>query len=187
MMEKFDVDVGLKYLRGMHLNDSKTECGSNKDRHENIGLGHLKLQTFRHILSDPRVQDIPLVLETPCHEENTGSWDVWKKEIEILNRMSPGHVAGKDDLPNMHDVEGSASSETIPDHDMSSRSDPDPGSSRSDSDVLEIWTKEIQQTVDGAVSLAKRKAKKTQNKRKLAKKKKGDSEDDEIEVDEDDG
>lgn len=37
-VELFDTQVGLKYLRGMHLNDSKTECGSKKDRHDNIGV-----------------------------------------------------------------------------------------------------------------------------------------------------
>jgi hypothetical protein len=38
LVSKFDAEVGLQYLRGMHLNDSKTELGSKKDRHENIGL-----------------------------------------------------------------------------------------------------------------------------------------------------
>lgn len=37
-VQKFDAIIGLKYLSGMHLNDSKTEFGSRKDRHENIGM-----------------------------------------------------------------------------------------------------------------------------------------------------
>ncbi|KAJ4500320.1 xylose isomerase-like protein, partial [Lentinula lateritia] len=87
-VELFDTQVGLKYLRGMHLNDSKTECGSKKDRHDNIGVGHLSIRTFAHILADPRMQDIPLILETPSHEESSKNWDVWVKEIEVLNLLN---------------------------------------------------------------------------------------------------
>ncbi|KAF9040461.1 AP endonuclease [Hymenopellis radicata] len=90
-MSKFDEQVGLKYLRGMHLNDSKTELGSHKDRHENIGLGHIGLSAFRHILADPRVQDIPLVLETPSFEEP----EVWATEIEALQAKCEDEEAEK--------------------------------------------------------------------------------------------
>ncbi|KDQ61279.1 hypothetical protein JAAARDRAFT_191370 [Jaapia argillacea MUCL 33604] len=84
MITQFDEEVGLKYLRGMHLNDSKAQLASKKDRHENIGLGHLSLRAFHHILTDERVQNIPLILETPSQENN----DIWIKEVEILNRLS---------------------------------------------------------------------------------------------------
>ncbi|KAG5721532.1 putative endonuclease 4 [Termitomyces sp. T112] len=84
-IEKFDADVGLSYLRGMHLNDSKTEHNSRKDRHENIGLGHIGITGFHHILNDPRVQHIPLVLETPSFELPK---ETWAREIEALNRLS---------------------------------------------------------------------------------------------------
>ncbi|KAH0826901.1 xylose isomerase-like protein [Lanmaoa asiatica] len=80
----FDEQVGLSYLRGMHLNDSKTPLGSKKDRHENIGLGTLKLSAFLTILSDPRVQNIPLILETPTFE----AMEVWECEIKVLNMLS---------------------------------------------------------------------------------------------------
>ncbi|KAG1839181.1 xylose isomerase-like protein [Suillus tomentosus] len=80
----FDTEVGLSYLKGLHLNDSKAALGSKKDRHENIGLGHLGISTFRHIVSDPRTQDIPLILETPTFEAT----DIWTKEISALNRLS---------------------------------------------------------------------------------------------------
>ncbi|KAL0063477.1 DNA-(apurinic or apyrimidinic site) lyase [Marasmius tenuissimus] len=178
-LEKFDADVGLKYLRGMHLNDSKTECGSNKDRHENIGIGHLKLQTFHHILTDPRVQDIPLVLETPSHEENTRNWDVWAKEIEVLNRLSPEHVAEGErngvELEAEH-FEGPASPERNPEHMSLS-----PTSPRSESD-LKVWTEEIRKLVGGASALSsgRSKAKKMQGKG-TKKKRKGESEDDRTE------
>ncbi|KAF8967275.1 xylose isomerase-like protein [Flammula alnicola] len=84
-MKEFDEKIGLKYLCGMHLNDSKAEFNSKKDRHENVGLGHLGLQTFRHILSDPRTQGIPLILETPTFEQ---AKEVWGTEISVLQRIS---------------------------------------------------------------------------------------------------
>ncbi|KAI0761411.1 xylose isomerase-like protein [Irpex lacteus] len=95
MMSEFTEEIGLQYLRGMHINDSKGELGGGKDRHENLGLGHLTLRTFSHILSDERTQGIPLILETPAHDGKGKSrnkskgmeWDVWKKEVEILGRL----------------------------------------------------------------------------------------------------
>jgi len=83
-LSAFDTEVGLSYLKGLHLNDSKAALGSKKDRHENIGLGHLGISTFRHIVSDPRTQDIPLILETPTFEAT----EIWTKEISALNRLS---------------------------------------------------------------------------------------------------
>lgn len=68
----------------MHINDSKTTLGSKKDRHEHIGQGHIGLEAFRHIVTDPRTQNMPLTLETPKH----GVIDVERTEIEVLNRMS---------------------------------------------------------------------------------------------------
>ncbi|KAF9476426.1 AP endonuclease [Pholiota conissans] len=88
-MKAFDEMIGLKYLRGMHLNDSKTDYNSKKDRHENIGLGYLGLPAFNHILSDPRTQGIPLILETPSFEQPA---EVWGKEIEVLQLMCGQHT-----------------------------------------------------------------------------------------------
>ncbi|KIK68947.1 hypothetical protein GYMLUDRAFT_627566 [Collybiopsis luxurians FD-317 M1] len=87
-VSQFETHVGLKYLCGMHLNDSKTTLASKKDRHENIGVGHLSLRSFAHILRDSRVQGIPLILETPSHEGKNQNWSVWEKEIEVLNALS---------------------------------------------------------------------------------------------------
>ncbi|TFK56306.1 AP endonuclease [Heliocybe sulcata] len=84
MMNEFENEIGLQYLRGMHINDSKADLASKKDRHQNIGLGFLGLETFHHIVTDERVRDIPLVMETPQYEDV----EVWKKELEVLNRMS---------------------------------------------------------------------------------------------------
>ncbi|KAF4615673.1 hypothetical protein D9613_012513 [Agrocybe pediades] len=84
-MKEFDDKIGLKYLRGMHINDSKADLNTKKDRHENIGLGHLGLGTFQHILRDPRTMGIPLILETPSFEQPQ---EVWGSEIGVLQRVS---------------------------------------------------------------------------------------------------
>ncbi len=73
----FDEIVGFKYLKGMHLNDSKKELGSRVDRHDNIGKGFLGEDVFRRIMNDPRFDDIPLILETPDDS-------LWAQEIALL-------------------------------------------------------------------------------------------------------
>ncbi|KZT51174.1 AP endonuclease [Calocera cornea HHB12733] len=88
-MEEFDKVVGFKYLKAWHLNDSKTPLNSKKDRHENLGLGHIGLPTFSHIMTDPRLAHMPMVLETPSFEQQT----VWGREIEILYSFEQEHKA----------------------------------------------------------------------------------------------
>ncbi|KAG9307208.1 hypothetical protein G9A89_017036 [Geosiphon pyriformis] len=88
-MEEFARHVGFEYLRGMHLNDSKTELGSSRDRHENIGKGFLGLEAFRLLMNDNRLDGIPLILETPLPDANT-----WQKEIRLLYSLI-GKVEGE--------------------------------------------------------------------------------------------
>ncbi|MFH2121330.1 MAG: deoxyribonuclease IV [Pseudomonadota bacterium] len=73
----FDRIVGFRYLRGVHLNDSKAEFGSRVDRHAPIGRGKLGLEPFRLIMNDARFDGIPLILETPESER-------WAEEIRLL-------------------------------------------------------------------------------------------------------
>jgi deoxyribonuclease-4 len=61
----FDRAIGLDRLRAFHLNDSKTDLGSRRDRHEHIGRGRLGLAPFRFLLNDRRFRGVPMVLETP--------------------------------------------------------------------------------------------------------------------------
>ena len=61
----------------MHLNDSKVPLSSNKDRHDNIGLGLIGKDAFMQIVRRKEVQNIPLILETPNEE-------LWKDEIATL-------------------------------------------------------------------------------------------------------
>ena len=65
MMKEFDETVGLKYLKAVHLNDSKGERGCHLDRHENIGKGKIGLKGFKMIMKDQRFSGIPMILETP--------------------------------------------------------------------------------------------------------------------------
>ena len=76
-MAEFEQVIGLEYLKGMHLNDSKNELGSRVDRHQCIGMGHIGTDTFRHIMRDPRLDDMPLILETPDPL-------LWPREISTL-------------------------------------------------------------------------------------------------------
>jgi len=74
---EFDKVVGFEYLKGMHLNDSKVPFGSHKDRHHSLGVGSIGLEAFRLIMQDPRMDDIPLVLETIDES-------IWAEEIAML-------------------------------------------------------------------------------------------------------
>jgi len=78
---KFDQIIGFKYLKGMHINDSKKEFGSRVDRHESIDKGTLGINLFSMIMKDPRFDTIPLILETPDE-------DIWAEEIRLLRSLS---------------------------------------------------------------------------------------------------
>lgn len=77
---KFDEIIGFKYLRGMHLNDSKKGLGSHVDRHDSLGKGILGKELFRRIMQDPRMDNIPLILETPDES-------IWAEEIQWLKEQ----------------------------------------------------------------------------------------------------
>jgi len=75
--EDFERIVGFKYLKGMHINDSKKELASRVDRHDSLGTGFLGEEVFARIMNDPRFDNIPLILETPDES-------LWEKEIKWL-------------------------------------------------------------------------------------------------------
>ncbi|MBW6478667.1 MAG: deoxyribonuclease IV [Bacteroidales bacterium] len=77
LWKEFDEIVGLKYLKGMHLNDAKKELGSRVDRHAPIGEGFIGKEGFIRLMKDPRLDGIPMILETP-------EPDIWDKEIAWL-------------------------------------------------------------------------------------------------------
>ncbi|BBG66668.1 endonuclease IV [Hydrogenimonas sp.] len=82
-MTLFDKTVGFEYLRGMHINDSKPKLGSRVDRHHSLGCGEIGWDAFRFIMNDPRMDDIPLILETI---DDT----IWAREIRALYDLEEG-------------------------------------------------------------------------------------------------
>jgi deoxyribonuclease-4 len=72
---EFDETIGTKRIKAFHVNDSKRELGSRVDRHEHIGRGRLGLEPFRHLLNDPRFQEVPMYLETPKGDHEGRTWD----------------------------------------------------------------------------------------------------------------
>jgi deoxyribonuclease-4 len=65
LIGEIDEYIGLDRLKLIHLNDSKRPLGSCVDRHEHIGAGHIGLKGFQTFLSDERIVNVPMVLETP--------------------------------------------------------------------------------------------------------------------------
>jgi deoxyribonuclease IV len=80
-IKALDRTVGLRYLRGAHLNDAKSTLGSRLDRHQSLGRGALGLEPFRLIMRDDRFEEIPLVLETIDES-------LWEKEVAMLKEMA---------------------------------------------------------------------------------------------------
>ncbi|NLC49105.1 MAG: deoxyribonuclease IV [Bacteroidales bacterium] len=78
--QSFEDIVGFKYLKGMHINDSKKELGTKVDRHDSIGLGVMGMTLFELIMKDSRFDKMPLILETP--DEN-----IWAQEIKMLYKL----------------------------------------------------------------------------------------------------
>lgn len=80
VLNEFDKVIGLDKLKAIHLNDSKNDLSSHKDRHEKIGEGKIGLEAITRIINNERVRDLPFFLETP------NELDGYKKEIEILKK-----------------------------------------------------------------------------------------------------
>ena len=77
---RFDETIGFKYLSGMHLNDTKKGLASKVDRHETLGNGVLGADFFSFLINDPRMDNIPLILETPDES-------IWAQEITWLKSL----------------------------------------------------------------------------------------------------
>ena len=85
---EFDKKIGLNYIKVIHINDSKNDIGSHKDRHENIGFGKIGFDTLIKIIYDERFKDIPKILETPyvSHIDNEKEkiYPPYKYEIAMI-------------------------------------------------------------------------------------------------------
>ena len=78
--QSFEDIVGFKYLKGIHLNDSKKELGTKVDRHDSIGKGVMGMTLFELMMKDSRFDKMPIILETPEQE-------IWAEEIEMLYKL----------------------------------------------------------------------------------------------------
>ena len=80
VLDEFDNIIGLDKLKAIHLNDSKNDKASHKDRHEKIGEGKIGLEAITKIINNERIKQLPFYLETP------NEIDGYKKEIELLKK-----------------------------------------------------------------------------------------------------
>ena len=81
VLEEFDRVIGLEKLKAIHMNDSKNPFASHKDRHEKIGEGSIGLEAFERMVNHPKLQGIPIYLETPNELEG------YAREIRVLREM----------------------------------------------------------------------------------------------------
>jgi deoxyribonuclease IV len=85
VLNEFDKIIGLDRLKVLHINDSKNEVGMRKDRHENIGFGHIGFDALSYIVHHPQLTHIPKILETPfVGEDKNNKKAPYKHEIEML-------------------------------------------------------------------------------------------------------
>ena len=80
VLDYFDKVIGINKILVVHINDTKNPMGAHKDRHENIGYGYLGFDTLYHVVHNPRLKGIPMILETPYYNEKAP----YKQEIEML-------------------------------------------------------------------------------------------------------
>ncbi len=83
-LEEFDKIIGLPYLKCVHVNDSKNDLGSHKDRHENIGYGKIGFETLLKIVHHKKIENIPKILETPFILDKAP----YKEEIAMLKSQT---------------------------------------------------------------------------------------------------
>ncbi|KON87028.1 endonuclease IV [Sporosarcina globispora] len=85
VLEEFDKIIGLDRLKVLHINDSKNERGMRKDRHANIGFGHIGFGALNYIVHHPQLKVIPKILETPyVGEDKNNKKAPYKCEIDML-------------------------------------------------------------------------------------------------------
>ena len=84
LLDYFDEIVGLEFVKCIHINDSKNECNTHKDRHENFGFGTIGFDSLINIIYNSRLENIPKILETPYVGKNAP----YKLEIEMIKNKS---------------------------------------------------------------------------------------------------
>lgn len=80
-LDLFDKLIGIDKIHCIHINDSKNESSSHKDRHENIGFGHIGFSNLMDIIYNKRIEQVPKILETPYIDK---IYAPYKFEIEMI-------------------------------------------------------------------------------------------------------
>ena len=80
LLENFDKIIGINKIKCIHINDSKNIINSHKDRHENIGKGTIGLDTLMKVIDNPKLKDVPKILETPYIDGKAP----YKEEIKLI-------------------------------------------------------------------------------------------------------
>lgn len=87
-LDLFDKEIGLSYVKCIHINDSKNPTSSHKDRHENIGYGNLGFDNLINVIYNERLKNIPKILETPYVSKDDNSkekiYPPYKYEIDMI-------------------------------------------------------------------------------------------------------
>jgi deoxyribonuclease IV len=85
VLNEFDKIIGIDRLKVLHINDSKNAVGMRKDRHENIGFGHIGFDALSYIVHHPQLASVPKILETPfVGEDKNNKKAPYKHEIQML-------------------------------------------------------------------------------------------------------
>lgn len=83
ILDEFDQIIGINKIKCVHVNDSKNERGSHKDRHENIGFGNIGFENLLKVMYHEKLEDVPKILETPYID---GDYPPYKHEIEMIRK-----------------------------------------------------------------------------------------------------
>jgi deoxyribonuclease IV len=87
VLNEFDRIVGIDRIKVLHINDSKNERGARKDRHENIGFGHIGFKALNYVIHHPQLKDVPKILETPfVGEDKKNKKPPYRFEIDMLKQ-----------------------------------------------------------------------------------------------------
>lgn len=85
VLNEFDKTIGIDRIKVVHVNDSKNEKGARKDRHENIGFGHIGFEPLHYVINHPQLENLPKILETPyVGEDKKNKKAPYKHEIEMI-------------------------------------------------------------------------------------------------------
>jgi deoxyribonuclease IV len=85
VINQFDKIIGMDRIKVFHINDSKNICGASKDRHENIGFGHIGFDALNYIVHHESFKDIPKILETPyVGTDKNNKKPPYQLEIEMI-------------------------------------------------------------------------------------------------------